>query len=131
MIMSSLAIAKAVEYPGASLKSSPNMISSTATSRRAISVLLLWINVIPEHPQFFLPVIGKFLSGVFPTFMLSDWLTPLGISRTKLLTHVQGGQYFSEFLFSNATEAVNPDWDSSYYVDVFSKLGNPRNLPYK
>ncbi|KAK9429091.1 Alpha/Beta hydrolase protein [Lipomyces doorenjongii] len=78
-----------------------------------------WINVIPEHPQFFLPLIGKFLSGVFPTFMLSDWLTPLG------------GQYFSEFLFSNATEVVNPDWDSSYYVDVFSKLGNPGNRPYK
>ncbi|KAK9234367.1 secretory lipase [Lipomyces kononenkoae] len=82
-------------------------------------------------PGPFLPWVGKFLSGVFPTFKLSDWFTPLGVSRTKLFTQVQGGQYFSELLFSNATEVINPDWDSSYYADVFSKLANPGNRPYK
>lgn len=82
-------------------------------------------------PQIFFPWIGKYLSGVFPTFELSDWLTPLGVARTKLLDQIQGGQLVSEFLFSNVTEIVKPTWNESWYFDALTNLANPGSRPFK
>jgi hypothetical protein len=59
--------------------------------------------------------IGKDLDLMYPDFKLSDWLTPLGIARTELLTQIQGGQYVSEImLLANATEILNPKWNVSH-----------------
>jgi hypothetical protein len=89
------------------------------------------LNPVPAAPQFFLPLIGKYLNGVFPSFTLSDWLSPLGVSRVDLLNQVQGGQFFGQALFSNATEVLNPSWSDSWYLDAITNLTTPGNRPYR
>ncbi|KAH8894454.1 putative secretory lipase [Thozetella sp. PMI_491] len=89
------------------------------------------INVINAAPNIFLPWIGKYLDKVFPGFKLEDWLSPLGVARTSLLTAVQGGQFFSQVLFNNFSAVVNPQWNESWYASTFNKLSNPGNRPWK
>lgn len=90
------------------------------------------INALESIPQVFGPWIGKDLALMYPTFNLSDWLSPLGIARTELLTQIQGGQYVSEVLFlANASAILNPAWDTSWYNTAFSDFSNPGNRPYK
>jgi pimeloyl-ACP methyl ester carboxylesterase len=89
-------------------------------------------NAIYQGPQLFLPWIGKYLSGIYPAFKLSHWLSPLGIARTKLLDQVQGGQFFSQVLFlANATQMLNPAWNESWYAQAVTKASNVGNGPYK
>lgn len=69
---------------------------------------------------------------MYPDFKLSDWFTPLGVDRIKLLKQIQGGQYVSELLLlANATEVLKPTWNESWYATAFSEYTNPGNRPYK
>ncbi|KAK4495503.1 hypothetical protein PRZ48_013835 [Zasmidium cellare] len=90
------------------------------------------INSLFAAPQVFAPWIGKDLHLLYPDFKLSDWLSPLGMDRTELLTQIQGGQFVSELLFlANATEIVNPAWNESWYASTYTQFTNPGNRPYK
>jgi hypothetical protein len=90
------------------------------------------IGALNEIPVAFGPWIGKDLHLMFPDFQLSDWLSPLGIDRVKLLTEIQGGQYVSELLFlANATEILNPAWNQTWYAAAYTEFSNPGNRPYK
>jgi pimeloyl-ACP methyl ester carboxylesterase len=90
------------------------------------------IDTLGQAPEAFGPWIGKDLHLMYPDFELSDWLSPLGIDRVKLLTEIQGGQYVSELLFlANATEILNPAWNQTWYAATFTKFSNPGNRPYK
>ncbi|KAK3676799.1 hypothetical protein LTR78_003576 [Recurvomyces mirabilis] len=90
------------------------------------------IDTFAQGPQVFGPWIGKDLQLMYPDFKLSDWLSPLGIARTELLTQIQGGQYVSELLFlANATEILNPAWNQTWYASAFNRLVNPGNRKYK
>ncbi|KAJ6150694.1 hypothetical protein N7470_007288 [Penicillium chermesinum] len=90
------------------------------------------INALDSLPQVFAPWIGKDLHLLYPSFNLSDWLSPLGIARTELLTQIQGGQYVSEILFlANATDILNPTWNETWYRTAYEELTNPGNRPYK
>jgi hypothetical protein len=90
------------------------------------------INSIYVGPPVFCVWIGKDLDLIYPDFKLSDWLSPLGIARTELLTQIQGGQYVSEImLLANATEILSPQWNSSWYAETYTKYANPGNRPYK
>ncbi|KAF2163007.1 hypothetical protein M409DRAFT_37333 [Zasmidium cellare ATCC 36951] len=83
-------------------------------------------------PEVFASWIGKDLHLMYPDFNLSDWLSPLGIDRTELLTQIQGGQYVSELLFlANATEVLNPAWNESWYASAYTQFSNPGNRRYK
>lgn len=82
--------------------------------------------------QAFGPWIGRTLHLMYPDFQLSDWLLPLGIARTKLLTELQGGQYVSELLFlANATKILNPAWNETWYASAYNSFTNPGNRAYK
>jgi len=90
------------------------------------------IDTLNSAPQAFGPWIGRNLHLMYPDFQLSDWLSPLGIDRTELLTQLQGGQYVSELLFlANATEILNPTWNQSWYAASYTNFSNPGNRPYK
>jgi len=90
------------------------------------------IDTLPSVPQAFGPWIGKDLHLMYPDFQLSDWLSPLGIDRTQLLTELQGGQYVSELLFlANATEILNPAWNETWFAATYTKFSNPGNRKYK
>lgn len=90
------------------------------------------IDTLNSAPQAFGPWIGKDLHLMYPDFQLSDWLSPLGIDRTKLLTQLQGGQYVSELLFlANATEILNPAWNETWYAAAYTNFTNPGNRKYK
>jgi pimeloyl-ACP methyl ester carboxylesterase len=83
--------------------------------------------------QLFIPWLSTYLSGVFPTFSLSDWLTPLGIARTQLLSQIKGGQYVSMALFANQSQSdiVNPAWNETWYQQAATVLANPGKQPFK
>jgi pimeloyl-ACP methyl ester carboxylesterase len=79
----------------------------------------------------FLAWIGKDLDQIFPTFNLSDWLTPLGTKRTNLSNQVEGSQIVSSYLLSPQEEIVQPDWKETWSVEAFGKLANPGNMDFK
>ncbi|PON24961.1 hypothetical protein TGAM01_v206042 [Trichoderma gamsii] len=90
------------------------------------------IHTLFSAPQAQCAWIGKDLDLMYPDFELSDWLSPLGIARTELLTEIQGGQYVSEVLFlANVTEMLNPAWNESWYATTWDKYTSPGNRPYK
>ena len=90
------------------------------------------IDALNSVPKAFCSWIGKDPNLMYPDFNLSDWLSPLDINRTELLTQIQGGQYVSELLFlANATEMLNPTWNESWYATAFTGFTNPGNRPYK
>ncbi|RFU76065.1 secretory lipase [Trichoderma arundinaceum] len=87
--------------------------------------------IVKGIPQVFLPWIGMSLREIFPSFKLSDWLTPLGIARTKLLGEIQGGQFVSQVLLENATEIVNPSWNETWYAQAVAELVTPGKRTFK
>ncbi|KAK9233913.1 Alpha/Beta hydrolase protein [Lipomyces kononenkoae] len=90
------------------------------------------MDTLDSAPQVFGPWIGKDLHLMYPDFKLSDWLLPLGVDRTELLTQIQGGQYVSELLLlANVTKILNPAWNESWYATAFTEFTNPGNRPYK
>ncbi|RAL16170.1 putative secretory lipase [Aspergillus homomorphus CBS 101889] len=80
----------------------------------------------------FLAWIGKSLDSIFPTFNISYWFTPLGVSRIELLNQIEGSQMVTFALLGDAeAEFVQPDWNETWYADAFSQLANPGRLPFR
>ncbi|OJK02136.1 hypothetical protein ASPACDRAFT_58504 [Aspergillus aculeatus ATCC 16872] len=80
----------------------------------------------------FIAWIAKELASVFPTFDVSDWFTPLGVSRIDLLNQIEGSQMVT-FAILGDSEAgfLQSGWNETWYADAFSKLANPGRLPFK
>ncbi|KAJ9603590.1 hypothetical protein H2200_011776 [Cladophialophora chaetospira] len=90
------------------------------------------INTLYSAPEVIGAWVAKDLALMYLDFKLSDWLSPLGIDRTELLTQVQGGQFVNEVLFlANITEVLNPAWNDSWYAAAYTEYTNPGNRPYK
>ncbi|RAH84653.1 putative secretory lipase [Aspergillus japonicus CBS 114.51] len=81
----------------------------------------------------FIAWIAKELDSVFPTFNVSDWFTPLGVSRINLLNQIEGSQMVTFAMLGASSEAefLRPGWNETWYADGFSKLANPGRLPFK
>lgn len=79
----------------------------------------------------FLAWIGKDLKKIFPAFNLGDWLTPLGVRRTKLLNQVEGSQGVTSYLLTPEEEIVQPDWKNTWSVRAFGELANPGKMQFK
>ncbi|KAM5345671.1 hypothetical protein ACJ41O_011532 [Fusarium nematophilum] len=79
---------------------------------------------------FILPSVGQMLQSIFPTFRLEDWLTPLGVARTKLEREIQGGVGVFQQLFLGA-DVFKPEYNETWYVDAFSKLGDAGRKDFK
>ncbi|KAJ5266780.1 hypothetical protein N7478_009588 [Penicillium angulare] len=78
--------------------------------------------------QYFLSWIGKDLKRIFPSFNLSDWLTPLGVRKTELMNEVEGGQIATSSILT--PEDAQPDWTETWSVRAF-KLFEPGYRPVK
>ncbi|KAF4959435.1 hypothetical protein FGADI_1656 [Fusarium gaditjirri] len=73
------------------------------------------------------------LSSIFPDFKPSQWLTPLGVARQKLMKQIGGSVAAGQQLFF--TEPQNTfeksDWyNSSYHATAFDKLGTVGDKPF-
>ncbi|KAI0138060.1 putative secretory lipase [Hypoxylon sp. NC0597] len=81
--------------------------------------------------QLVLPWVGIALSGIFPDFELSDWMTPLGIARTQLLKEIEGGISVSQQLFLSGDDVVREDYSKAWYADAYAKIANAGRKPFK
>ncbi|KAM0425760.1 hypothetical protein ACHAPT_009010 [Fusarium lateritium] len=81
----------------------------------------------------FASIVAMRVSSIFPDFTLDQWLQPLAIARTKLLTQIQGGaSVFQQlFLTEPGDSLAKPGWyNSSYHARAFEKLGNVGKKPF-
>ncbi|GFG07350.1 hypothetical protein IFM61392_04809 [Aspergillus lentulus] len=79
----------------------------------------------------FLAWIAKDLNQIFPSFNLSDWFTPLGVSRIELLNQIEGSQMVTFAMFSPEEAILQPDWHKTWYAKAFEQLTNPGKRPFK
>ncbi|KAI0478229.1 hypothetical protein F4859DRAFT_50206 [Xylaria cf. heliscus] len=77
-------------------------------------------------PQFILPFVSLALGGVFPSFDVGEWLTPLGIARRALFAEIRGGIAAAQKLFLDADSGpvIREAWDQTWYVPAYGRLGN-------
>ncbi|KAF9882741.1 hypothetical protein FE257_005332 [Aspergillus nanangensis] len=78
----------------------------------------------------FLAWIAKNLDQIYPSFNLSDWFTPLGVDKIKLLNQVEGSQMVTFAMFGPEAPTVQPDWNETWYAKSFEQLANPGNRPF-
>ncbi|KAF5008713.1 hypothetical protein FDECE_5021 [Fusarium decemcellulare] len=82
-------------------------------------------------PEFVVPPVAIGLQSIFPSFRLEDWLTPLGVARTKLAKEIDAGiAVFAQF-YMNGDDVVKADFNETWYVDAFSKLGDAGRKDFK
>lgn len=89
------------------------------------------VDSILTHESLFYPLLSRFMKGIFPTFNPSDWLTPLGIARTQLVSDLQAAQFVIEYAIATVAGILVDNPDSTYYGTAYSALANPGNRPYK
>ncbi|KAI1013791.1 hypothetical protein LB503_010498 [Fusarium chuoi] len=73
------------------------------------------------------------LSSIFHDFKPSQWLTPLGVVRQKLMKHIGGSVAAGQQLFFTESQSVfeKRDWyNSSYHAAAFDKLGTVGDKPF-
>ncbi|GFF23149.1 lipase 5 [Aspergillus udagawae] len=79
----------------------------------------------------FLAWIAKDLNQIYPSFNLSDWFTPLGVSRIELLNEIEGSQMVTFAMFSPEEAILQPGWHETWYAKAFEQLTNPGKRPFK
>ncbi|KAF5593032.1 secretory lipase [Fusarium pseudocircinatum] len=73
------------------------------------------------------------LSSIFPDYKPSQWLTPLGVARRKLMRQIGGSVAVGQQLFFTESQSVfeKQNWyDSSYHATAFDKLGAVGDKPF-
>ncbi|KAH7224338.1 Alpha/Beta hydrolase protein [Fusarium redolens] len=73
------------------------------------------------------------LSSIFPDFNPSQWLTPLGVTRQKLMKQIGGSVAVGQQLFFTESQSTfeKKDWyNASYHAAAFDKLGIVGNKPF-
>ncbi|KAJ5082710.1 hypothetical protein N7532_011753 [Penicillium argentinense] len=88
-------------------------------------------NIITQPPGYLLSWIGKDLDNIFPSFRLSEWLTPLGVKRTELLNQLEGSQMVTTYLFAQDEAVKRLDWRENWSVEAFEDLANPGNMTFR
>ena len=82
--------------------------------------------------EFILPGVGLAVDSIFPDFELSNWLTPLGVARAKLLSQIEGTVAVLQQLVSTGEEIIRPDYkDVSWHAAAYEKLSNAGNKDFK
>ncbi|KAE8381330.1 putative secretory lipase [Aspergillus bertholletiae] len=79
----------------------------------------------------FLAWVAKDLDQIYPSFNLSDWFQPLGVSRIQLLNQIEGSQMVTFSMFSPEEMIVQPDWHETWSAKAFEQLANPGQRPFK
>ncbi|KAF4981914.1 hypothetical protein FZEAL_2383 [Fusarium zealandicum] len=74
--------------------------------------------------SFMLPTVGQMLHSIFPGFELEEWLTPVGVARTRLVEEIEGGVATFQQLFLPGDGLFKPDYNETWYVKAFSELGD-------
>ncbi|KAH7144195.1 Alpha/Beta hydrolase protein [Dactylonectria estremocensis] len=80
---------------------------------------------------FMLPTVAVMLHSIFPSFQLSDWLTPLGVARTKLVKEVEGSTGVFQQLYLTSNDIYKTNYRDTWYVDAFSKLADAGRKDFK
>ncbi|KAK1142052.1 hypothetical protein N8T08_008258 [Aspergillus melleus] len=104
-------------------------LNSLRAARTSFSKRLSTDYVVMGHSQG--GAIAKDLDQIYPSFSLSDWFTPLGIDRIKLLNQVEGSQMVTFAMFDPDKLLLKPDWHETSYAKHFEKLANPGHMPFK
>ena len=78
-----------------------------------------------------LAFIATTLTSIFPEFQLLDWLTPAGL-QTNQLIHDLGGcnSVRAESFVTSGTTYIKPDWNETWYLDIFNKLVSLDGKPF-
>ncbi|KAG5809066.1 hypothetical protein H9Q74_009276 [Fusarium xylarioides] len=74
------------------------------------------------------------LSSIFHDFKPSQWLTPLGVVRQKLMKQIGGSVAAGQQLFFTEPQSAfeKQDWyNSSYHAAAFDKLGTVGDKPFE
>lgn len=79
----------------------------------------------------FLAWIAKDLNQIYQSFNLSDWFTPLAVSRIELLDQIEGSQMVTFAMFSPEEAVLQPGWHETWYAKAFEQLTNPGKRPFK
>lgn len=83
-------------------------------------------------PEFILLFVGIALDSIFPSFMLSDWLTPLGVARAKLFTEMEGSLGVAQQLLLTGEEVIKQDYnETSWYSSHYGALANAGKKEFK
>ncbi|RYP38428.1 hypothetical protein DL768_010778 [Monosporascus sp. mg162] len=82
-------------------------------------------------PEIIVPWVGMMLDTIFPSFELSQWLTPLGVARTELLGEIEGGIAVSQQLYFTGEAVVREDYRDTWYADAYAELANAGRKPFR
>ena len=74
--------------------------------------------------------LGQAIHSIFPSFNISDFLTPLGIRFTNFLqTNIQGVASSRTTLFSHPN-LLNPSWNTSPHLPAFYSISSSGRKPF-
>lgn len=89
-------------------------------------------DVFSGPPEFILLFVGIALDSIFPSFKLSDWLTPLGISRAKLFKEIEGSLGVAQQLVLTGEDVVRTDYnETSWYSSAYGAVANAGRKEFK
>ncbi|KAL8743664.1 MAG: hypothetical protein Q9190_004008 [Brigantiaea leucoxantha] len=75
-------------------------------------------------PDYIAPFVGFGLSSIFPSFTLSEWLTPFGQGRANVFKEIQGGLATAFVLFTSQSRIAREDFQTSWYAKSYANLAN-------
>lgn len=89
--------------------------------------------IFDSFPSFIVPPVALAAKSIFPSFQLSDWLTPLGVARMELAKQIEAGVGALQILLlSPQNDIVRPDYkNATWYADIFSTLGDAGHTKFK
>ncbi|KAL9612085.1 MAG: hypothetical protein Q9167_003307 [Letrouitia subvulpina] len=67
-------------------------------------------------------VVSLYLKSIFPSFSLTDWLTPLGVARANLFQQIQGDFGPGLALFNSQTPLVQEGYLDTWSAKAFSSF---------
>ena len=75
--------------------------------------------------NFIAPYVGSGLSSIFPSFELSNWLTPFGLARLSLMQKLNGSLATGFELLTTTEPVALPGYNDTWYATQFAALANP------
>ena len=87
--------------------------------------------ILAVAPPFIAPFVGFGVSSVFPSFSLSEWLTPFGVGRASLLQQLKASLAAAMFTLTAAEPIALPDYNTTWYAQQYTKLAEIGRKPIK
>lgn len=82
--------------------------------------------------QFEIALLASTVSTIYPSFELSQWLTPRGIELLNVYKALNGCQAAAQELFyTPGNKIANTDWAQNWYFDSFAELVSNGNKPIR